>query len=63
MAVVDIESRHQDLVDELLREVEAYNPGVDRDLLTRAFHAAAKAHDGQTRRSGEEFLHHPWGVA
>jgi GTP diphosphokinase / guanosine-3',5'-bis(diphosphate) 3'-diphosphatase len=63
MAVVDIESRHQDLVDELLRDVEAYNPGVDRDLLTRAFLAAAKAHDGQTRRSGEEFIKHPWGVA
>jgi GTP pyrophosphokinase len=63
MAVVDIESRHQDLVDELLRDVEAYNPGVDRELLTRAFHYAAKAHEGQTRRSGEEFIQHPWGVA
>ena len=63
MAVVDIESRHQDLVDELLRDVEAYNPGVDRELLTRAFHAAAKAHEGQTRRSGEDFIKHPWGVA
>jgi GTP diphosphokinase / guanosine-3',5'-bis(diphosphate) 3'-diphosphatase len=63
MAVVDTEARHQDLVDELLKDVEAYNPAVDRELLTRAFHYAAKAHDGQTRRSGEEFILHPWGVA
>jgi guanosine-3',5'-bis(diphosphate) 3'-pyrophosphohydrolase len=63
MAVVDIESQHQDLVDELLRDVEAYNPGVDRELLARAFHYAAKAHEGQTRRSGEAFIKHPWGVA
>jgi GTP diphosphokinase / guanosine-3',5'-bis(diphosphate) 3'-diphosphatase len=63
MAVVDIERHHQDLVDELIKGVEAYNPGVDRELLARAFHAAEKAHRGQTRRSGEEFINHPWGVA
>src|SRR5262245_15048192 len=63
MAVVDIQSRHQDLVDELLRDVEAYNPEVDKELLSRAFHFAAKAHEGQRRRSGEEFIRHPWGVA
>ena len=31
--------------------------------LTRAFLFAARAHDGQQRRSGEEFIHHPYGVA
>jgi GTP pyrophosphokinase len=55
--------RHQNLVDELIAEVEAYNPDADRDLLVRAFHFAAEAHDGQVRRSGQEFIHHPWGAA
>ncbi len=55
--------RHQDLVDELIAEVEVYKPDVDREFLTRAFRFAATAHDGQVRRSGQEFIHHPWGVA
>src|SRR5579884_1024200 len=60
MAVVE---RHQDLVEELLGEVEAYKQDVDRDLLARAFDFAAKAHAGQVRASGQEFVYHPWGVA
>jgi GTP pyrophosphokinase len=60
MAVVE---RHQDLVDELLAELESYKAGFDRDLIVRAFQFAAEAHDGQLRRSGQEFIHHPWGVA
>jgi guanosine-3',5'-bis(diphosphate) 3'-pyrophosphohydrolase len=63
MAVVEAQEAHQHLVDELLAEVASYNPEVDRELLTRAFRFAAKAHAGQQRRSGEEFIHHPWGVA
>src|ERR1044071_4122311 len=60
MAVLE---QHHDLVDELIAEVEAYKPDVDRELLTRAFEYAAKAHDGQLRRSGQEFIYHPWGAA
>ena len=60
MAVLE---RHQDLVDELIAEVEAYKPDVDRALLTRAFDYAAAAHAGQTRQSGQEFIYHPWGAA
>src|SRR3954454_1175552 len=60
MAVLE---RHQDLVEELLAEVEAYKPDADRELLTRAFDFAARAHAGQVRRSGQEFIYHPWGVA
>ena len=63
MAVVEIGEKHQDLVDELLAAVEAYNPGFDRDLLIKAFRVAARAHEGQFRRSGEEFIRHPWSVA
>jgi GTP diphosphokinase / guanosine-3',5'-bis(diphosphate) 3'-diphosphatase len=60
---VAVLERHQDLVDELLAEVEAYKPDVDRDLLVRAFDYAAQAHAGQLRQSGQEFIYHPWGAA
>ncbi len=63
MSVLDALQRHEHLVDELLGEIAAYNPNVDRDLIRRAFEYAAKAHDGQQRRSGEEFINHPFGVA
>ena len=63
MAVVEVSEKHQDLIDELLEAVAAYNPSVDRELLIRAFRFAADAHEGQVRRSGEEFIRHPWNVA
>ncbi len=63
MAVVELHERYQSLVDELLAAVDAYNPAVDKDLLARAFLFAAKAHEGQQRRSGQDFVHHPYGVA
>jgi guanosine-3',5'-bis(diphosphate) 3'-pyrophosphohydrolase len=63
MTVLDAERHHEGLVNELIASVEAYNPGVDRELIRRAFDYAEQAHRGQTRRSGEEFIHHPWAVA
>jgi guanosine-3',5'-bis(diphosphate) 3'-pyrophosphohydrolase len=60
---VAVLERHHDLVDELIAEVEAYKPDADRELLARAFEYAARAHEGQRRRSGQEFIHHPWGAA
>jgi GTP pyrophosphokinase len=63
MSVLDTKRRHDDLIEELIAEVGAYNPDVDRDLLRRAFETAERAHAGQTRRSGEEFILHPLGVA
>ncbi|MBA2474535.1 MAG: bifunctional (p)ppGpp synthetase/guanosine-3',5'-bis(diphosphate) 3'-pyrophosphohydrolase [Actinobacteria bacterium] len=63
MAVLEGSDTHQELVDALLADVASYNPAVDRDLVTRAFRFAATAHAGQRRRSGQEFIHHPWGVA
>src|SRR5438093_1222960 len=63
MAVVEIHERHQELIDELLAVVASYNPELDRDLISRAFRFAAQAHEGQQRRSGEDFVLHPWGAA
>src|SRR6186997_70457 len=63
MTVLEAAERHQELIDELIETVAAYNKDVDRDLLRRAFAFAANAHEGQQRRSGEDFVKHPWGVA
>src|SRR3989475_10564023 len=63
MAVVEVSERHQELIDELIESVEGYKPDVDRDLLARACSFAANAHEGEQRRSGEEFINPPFGVA
>ncbi len=63
MSVVDTRSEREDLVEELLACVETYNPGVDKELIRHAFEYAELHHRGQVRRSGEEFIRHPWGVA
>src|SRR5947207_6292730 len=63
MALIEAQERHADLFEELIGEVTAYNPDVDRDLLARAFQFASSAHEGQERRSGEAFINHPFGAA
>src|SRR5919205_1176702 len=63
MTVLEAGEKHEELLDELIADVEAYNPEVDRDLVARAFRFAADAHEGQQRRSGEPFIRHPWGAA
>src|SRR3954453_11257078 len=63
MAVLETHEKHQELIDELIADVSAYNAEGDRDLLRRAFLFAANAHEGQQRRSGEDFVLHPWGAA
>jgi GTP diphosphokinase / guanosine-3',5'-bis(diphosphate) 3'-diphosphatase len=63
MAVLDAQRHHENLVSELIARVEAYNPGVDKELIRRAFDFAELHHRGQSRRSGEEFVNHPWAVA
>ncbi|MBP2018258.1 GTP pyrophosphokinase [Symbiobacterium terraclitae] len=54
-AVIDI----QPLVDKVL----AYHPSADVALIRDAFEFAAKAHDGQCRKSGEPYITHPVAVA
>jgi len=63
MTVLEAGRRHQELIEELIADVAAYNPDVDKDLLRRAFYFAAEKHEGQQRRSGEDFINHPWGAA
>jgi guanosine-3',5'-bis(diphosphate) 3'-pyrophosphohydrolase len=63
MTVLQVGEHHQELIEELISDVAAYNDDVDRDLLRRAFAFAAAKHEGQQRRSGEDFINHPWGAA
>lgn len=49
--------------EQLVAEVKKYTPGVDIELLRRAYEFAAKAHEGQQRISGEPFINHPLNVA
>ncbi|MBI3326942.1 MAG: bifunctional (p)ppGpp synthetase/guanosine-3',5'-bis(diphosphate) 3'-pyrophosphohydrolase [Nitrospinae bacterium] len=50
-------------VAELSAKVLSYNPHADAALIERAYHYAAKSHEGQTRVSGLPYLSHPLGVA
>ena len=47
----------------ILDMVSAYDPNADLDLIRKAYVFSARAHQGQTRRSGEPYLTHPVGVA
>ena len=51
--------RQSDLVD----RVRHYDPGVDEDLLNRAYVFSMKAHGTQTRASGDPYFSHPLEVA
>jgi GTP diphosphokinase / guanosine-3',5'-bis(diphosphate) 3'-diphosphatase len=50
-------------LQDLLTKVEGYHPAADLGLVQRAYAYAAKAHDGQLRRSGDPYVVHPLGVA
>ena len=49
-------------IDEIVQQVSGYWPGVDRELLVRAYDVAEKAHHGQLRKSGEPYIIHPLNV-
>jgi GTP pyrophosphokinase len=51
--------RFNDIADRMLE----FNPGVDLELLQRAYVFCAKVHEGQERLSGEPYLIHPLEVA
>ena len=46
-------------LNDIVEKVESYHPAADLDLLRRCYAFAERAHDGQTRRSGEPYLVHP----
>jgi GTP pyrophosphokinase len=52
-----------DEVAPLLAAYRSRHPKSPTGLITRAYLASAEAHRGQSRRSGEAYIHHPLAVA
>ena len=50
-------------INEIIDQVLSYHPGADIELLQKAYVFTARAHEGQTRLSGEPYLSHPLEVA
>ncbi len=53
---------HSLTLEELLERIKDY-PKESRDLVEKAYHFAANAHDGQKRMSGEPYFVHPVFIA
>ncbi|HEX4561259.1 MAG TPA: HD domain-containing protein, partial [Gemmatimonadales bacterium] len=51
------------LAPELARAVAGQRERLDLELLARAYDASARAHQGQKRRSGDDFVSHSVAVA
>ena len=58
----DLKIRSRDL-NTLINTVKHYNPDADFDLIRRVYAFADKAHQDQTRLSGEPYIIHPLEVA
>ena len=50
-------------VDDIIETVRGYSPDADINVIIRAYMFSAAAHNGQLRRSGEDYLTHPLAVA
>jgi len=50
-------------IDDILNEVKSYNPHTHFENIKKACDFSAKAHEGQTRKSGEPYLIHPLEVS
>lgn len=50
-------------IEDLVKDVLAYNPKADIKLIKKAFEFSSKAHEGQKRVSGEEYITHPLEVS
>lgn len=49
--------------EEILEKIRDYNPNADFLLIKKAYQLALRAHGGQKRLSGEDFIKHPLAVA
>ena len=50
-------------IEELVACYSERHPGASTDLIERSFFAAEKAHRGQKRLSGDQYIRHPVAVA
>ncbi len=52
-------SSPEDLYQELIADVRKYHPSDDISMIRKGYEVAAKAHEGQKRKSGEPYIIHP----
>lgn len=50
-------------LEKIIEKVKTYNPQADIPLIEKAYQYAAAAHEGQKRKSGENYIVHPLEVA
>ena len=50
-------------IDDIITAIQVYQPEAPVELVQKAYQLAHDAHKGQIRASGEEYIHHPLGVA
>lgn len=50
-------------LDQIIDSIKSYHPNADFELIRRAYDYAARAHQGQMRRSGDPYVVHPLSVA
>jgi len=60
---LDFSHEREVTIDDLVRRVEAYYPDANFTMLRKAYLFAEKAHRGQKRSSGEDYIIHPINVA
>lgn len=51
------------MLENLLAQIQQYNPNSDLSLIIKAYNFAEAAHEGQVRKSGEKYFVHPVEVA
>jgi GTP pyrophosphokinase len=51
------------MLQDLMNIIKKYNPNNDAEIVERAYNYAVKAHAGQKRVSGEDYIIHPVEVA
>ena len=49
----------EELYQDLIARVRRYHPSDDITMIEKAYQVAAKAHEGQVRKSGEPYIIHP----
>jgi GTP pyrophosphokinase len=57
------EREPEQILDDIIAIVLKHDPEADIDLLWRAYRAAAEAHAGQMRQTGDPYIVHPLAVA